>query len=693
MDIRFYLDLLLRRLHYVVLFVVLGTALGLTVALILPPRYVAEARLVVESQQIPDELAASTVMVQAGEQLQIIRQRILARSNLLDMAEEFGVYDGSAADPLSPDEKVSDMRSRIDIRTSGGGRGDNATLVDVSFSAERANLSAAVANQVVTLILEENVEMRTTVSGQTVEFFESEVGRLEQVLAQLGARVSDFQQQNRDALPESLEFRRGQLVAAQERAIGIARDIDQLEDRRTSLQLLYAQTGGLGLASQVEQSAEARELLRLRERFAASAAVMSEANPRRRILSEQIAVLEGIVAEQVFGSGDDEDGTAAPSPYDLQITDIENQIAFLEEQRARIAEQMEELTETINATPNNAIVLGGLQRDLENTRSQYDQAVSARARAEIGDTIEALSKGQRISIIENAIAPGQPNSPDRRKIVLAGFGGGLMAGLGLLVLLELLNSSVRRAVEIERALDITPIATLSYMRTRREILRRRLLIGAALAVVAAGVPLGIWAVDTYVKPVDLLIQDILDQLPNLSVLTGNRIEGFDGAHPDRHRQGPRRPRGARPGPCLRAPARAPPDPRRPTPCAPHGRRFPGGAARRAACAPAAFPPSRAGRRPPSSTGCGPGWCSGCRRKAGARSPSSRPPRATASPPSPRTSPSAAPGRRICAPCWWSWTCAAPGSVRSWTCPTGSTCRGCWPARRNWPITRCGCATT
>ena len=237
-------------------------------------------------------------------------------------------------------------------------------------------------------------------------------------------------------------------------------------------------------------------------------------------------MLEGIVAEQVSGSGDDEDGTAAPSPYDLQITDIENQIAFLEEQRARIAEQMEELTETINATPNNAIVLGGLQRDLENTRSQYDQAVSARARAEIGDTIEALSKGQRISIIENAIAPGQPNSPDRRKIVLAGFGGGLMAGLGLLVLLELLNGSVRRAVEIERALDITPIATLSYMRTRREILRRRLLIGAALAVVAAGVPLGIWAVDTYVKPVDLLIQDILDQLPNLSVLTGNRIGGF-----------------------------------------------------------------------------------------------------------------------------------------------------------------------
>mgnify|MGYP001173235482 CR=1 FL=1 len=87
MDLRFYFTLFLRRIHYVILLTVLGAGIGVTLALILPPRYVAEARLVVESQQIPDELAASTVRTDMIEQLQIIRQRILARNTLLDMAD------------------------------------------------------------------------------------------------------------------------------------------------------------------------------------------------------------------------------------------------------------------------------------------------------------------------------------------------------------------------------------------------------------------------------------------------------------------------------------------------------------------------------------------------------------------------------------------------------------------------------
>ena len=96
MDLKFYLALFLRRLPYFLIFVTLGTALGVTLARILPPVYLAEARLVVESEQIPDELAASTVRTQATEQLEIIQQRILTRDRLLEMANRLQIY---AAEP------------------------------------------------------------------------------------------------------------------------------------------------------------------------------------------------------------------------------------------------------------------------------------------------------------------------------------------------------------------------------------------------------------------------------------------------------------------------------------------------------------------------------------------------------------------------------------------------------------------
>ena len=69
---------------------------------------------------------------------------------------------------------------------------------------------------------------------------------------------------------------------------------------------------------------------------------------------------------------------------------------------------------SIEATPGNAIALDTLERDYANTRTQYDQAVANRARAETGDLIEALAKGQRISVIEQAIAPREPKARTAR---------------------------------------------------------------------------------------------------------------------------------------------------------------------------------------------------------------------------------------------------------------------------------------
>ncbi len=91
-DLKFYFSLFLRRLHYFLIVLTLGTVVGLTLAWMLPPVYVAEARLVVESEQIPDELAASTVQIAATEQLQIIQQRILTRDTLIEMANRLQIY-------------------------------------------------------------------------------------------------------------------------------------------------------------------------------------------------------------------------------------------------------------------------------------------------------------------------------------------------------------------------------------------------------------------------------------------------------------------------------------------------------------------------------------------------------------------------------------------------------------------------
>jgi uncharacterized protein involved in exopolysaccharide biosynthesis len=522
MDFRFYLSLFLRRLPYFLLFVVIGSVVGVTLARILPPVYVAEARLVVESEQIPDELAASTVRTEATEQLQIIQQRILTRDRLLEMANRLQIYapvsDGSSG-RLAPDEIVADLRERINIVTTGGGA--QATLVSVSFEAPTASLSATVTNEVVTLILQENIAMRTSVAGETLDFFAQEVERLDQELARQGAEILAFKNANKDALPDSLDFRRTQQSAAQERLLQLDREEAVLKDRRTRLVQIYEQTGQIEAGPAEPRTDEERQLQSLRDQMAQALSVLSPENPRVKMLAAQIEALEKVVAGQLVAGGG---APADPglSVYELQLADLDGQLQFIETQRAQIRAELEALRASIDATPGNAITIDTLERNFANTRMQYDLAIANRARAETGDVIEALAKGQRISIIEQAIAPRSPESPNRPLIAIGGVAGGIALGLGIVLLLELLNTAVRRPQDLTSKLGITPFATLPLMRTPGQVRSRRMIILAIFAAVILAIPAGLWALDTYYRPLDLLLDQLLNRL-GLAVLGGPSV--------------------------------------------------------------------------------------------------------------------------------------------------------------------------
>ena len=518
MDFKFYFLIFLRRLPYFTILVALGTAVGLFVALSLPPVYVAQALLVVESEQIPDELAASTVRTDASEQLQIIQQRIFARNRLLEMANRLDIYRGVGApdSPMTPDERLQDLRERANIRTSGGSRArgqSTATVVTVSFDAPTARMAAEVTNELVTLILQENVQMRTTVSGQTLEFFNQKVEELGLQLAQASSEIQRFQEANLESLPDSLDFRRSQQAAEQERLLELERTENQLRDRRDRLVALFEQTGEVGLVDNNARTIEEAQLQELKNQLSTASAVLSADNPRVAVLRAQIEALEETVATQRALDGRravGSDGNAL-TPFEVQLADLDGQLSFITEAKILIENNLDELAASIAQTPANALTLGRLERNFANLQAQYDQAIANQATAEVGDTIEALSKGQRISVIEQAIAPSEPIKPNRKRIAAMGVAAGLAMGAGFIILLELLNTAVRRPADIVNGLQITPLITLPYIRTAGQIWRRRLIIMFGILLVSVGLPAALWYVDTNIRPLQPIIESLLQR--------------------------------------------------------------------------------------------------------------------------------------------------------------------------------------
>ena len=83
------------------------------------------------------------------------------------------------------------------------------------------------------------------------------------------------------------------------------------------------------------------------------------------------------------------------------------------------------------------------------------------------------------------------------------------AAVGFNVLWEMLNRSIRRPVELTQGLGIQPIATIPYIRTAGEQRRKRTLILAVLALIVIGIPLALFAVDTYYLPLDELLGGVI----------------------------------------------------------------------------------------------------------------------------------------------------------------------------------------
>ncbi|MCZ0811232.1 MAG: GumC family protein [Pseudomonadota bacterium] len=502
-DFKFLFSLFLRRLHYFLIVALAVAAFGLTVAYTLPPSYSARATLLVESPQIPDDMAESTVRAGTDEVLQIIAQRIQTRAKLLDIAREFDVY--SDRPDISADDLVNDMRSRIAIDLPR--RRDAASFVYVSFRSDSGQMSAEVTNELVTRILDENRRLRTSVTGQTLEFFKQEVARLDQEMSEQGAKILKFKRNNQGALPDSLDFRRSRQASVQERVLQMERELSALRDRRARLTDLYERTGEVATDAE-DLTPEETRLQELRNQLASALVLYSDQNPRVKALRAQVEAAEKIVMEQRRRKGE---GNEALSAYEIQLADLDAQMEYILEEKASLVEELTALEESIDATPQNAIFLGTLERNYENLQVQYQQATRDLAAARTGDQIEAQSRGQRIAVVEQATVPRAPTSPPRKKIAAAGVAGGIGLGAAFVVLIEMLNRSVRRPADLTNRLGITPFVSIPYIRTRRQTIIRRTIIITALIIVTVGIPVGLYLVHLLYLPMDLLIEKGLEK--------------------------------------------------------------------------------------------------------------------------------------------------------------------------------------
>ena len=417
-----------------------------------PSTYRSEGLVLVETQQIPDDLIQSTVTSAAAERIQIIRQRVMTRDRMLNLMDKYPALRDSMQDDLVS-QQVEALRERVTIETirANNNRRGAAIAFRVGFDARDPEIARSVANDLITLFLDENVRARTERASETTGFLEGEAEKMRRRLDQTENAIADFKSENKDALPEHLNLYLSQLERARSQEIEIRR---QLEFENAQISLFEND-----LANIEPEEFDNPEYQRLEAELARLTALFKDSHPDVRAVRQQLASAEGF---------------QKTSRKNLAETVIEGKIQASTQQVKLLKDELDVLQGNITALETRVVRIPqveqgliSLNRDYEAVKRKYDQLVGNTMQAELAESLEQGRKAERFSLLEAPILPDQPHSPDRKKLL----GGGLAAAAGLPMALVLavgfFDNSVRGKSGVVRVLGQSPLVAVGQINPGR----------------------------------------------------------------------------------------------------------------------------------------------------------------------------------------------------------------------------------
>ena len=552
-----------RRTPMIVAFLA-ALVVAVIVAAAWPPTYISSATILIEQQEMPLDLVRSTISSNADQRLQVINQRVMITDNLLRIIQRYDLYPDERK-KRGRETILTMMRNDMSFRTIRAdvidprqGRPMQATIAfAVGFKSPSAESAAKVATELSSLYLEENLQNRRRLTDETTQFLSDEAGKLSKHIAELDEQISQFKEQHVNTVPEREPLNVQLLTRADDEKRDITARLNQIDQQLLYLnsQLtqvdptsqMFSQTGERVLTTsdrlkllrtQYEQASaiyapDHPDVVRMKREMEGlekiAGPVGDDGNDRTRQLQQAEADLVSAkeryapdhpdVArlERLVTALKSSDSSPAPAASDekkpdnpLYIQLMTQKESLLGERRSEEAKQVElttrakELERRLETSPLIERQYVAIARELENTQSKYREVRQKQMEAQLAQSLESERKGERFSLIEPAIVPQEPASPNRVLILVLGSVLALAAALGIAVLLEVADGSVRGRADVMSLLTAPPLAVVPWFENAQDRVARRRKQRYAVVAVVVAILIALAFVHFLYRPLDLL---------------------------------------------------------------------------------------------------------------------------------------------------------------------------------------------
>jgi polysaccharide biosynthesis transport protein len=425
-----------------------ASLLAVAAVMLWPDQYEATARLLISSQRIPDEFVRSTIAEGVAEQLNAMVGEALSRDSLVSLIEAHGLHHGPSG-AVAPDALLADVSKAIVVEPEKvldtGVKSPGFYIFAVRFTWRDPSQAAGVANELVTRLIDSNLDRRARQARLTTEFLRREAERAEAALKEQSEKVSRFKEEHRGELPAELATKVARLERLQSQRQALGLRISEGESRLVTLQT----QGG-------EADPRSTALATLESRLLSERTIHTAEHPNVLALERQVEALREEISTQPLGGSWSPSQRAAVSGVQLEISSLRQQLNLIER-------EMGELEAQVANTPSREEELNSLAQREEVLRQTYTEALRKVKEAELAESLELAQQGIQISKLEPAMPPGDPKIP-LWQLILGAVGGviGLVAAAG--VLLELTDPVVLSRGEIESLTGLSLLGNIPRAR-------------------------------------------------------------------------------------------------------------------------------------------------------------------------------------------------------------------------------------
>lgn len=439
------------RAHYliaIILFVVTVCA-GFGISSLMPKRYVSTTTLVFDVKS-PDPVAGMLMPLAPGfiaTQVEIIKsdrvsQRVV---KLLKLDEHPGLrqqWQEATEGKVTLDVWIGELLQRgLQVTPER-----QSTIINISYQGADPTFAALVVNAFAQVYIDVNIELRVDPARQAARWFGEQGKVMRENLEKAQTRLSEFQQQK--------------TIVTRDEQVDI--EMTKLKELSTQLSTVQNQTGeasskqraGADSLPEVLQNnlvvSLRTDITRQEIKLQDMAANLGKNHPQYQRAEAELAALK-------------KELEAATRQVTSGFASTRN---VGKDREAALLEAISAQKKRILQLRTERDQLAVLQRDVDAAQTGYDSVM----RRFNQTSLESQVTQTNVSVLNPAVVPTQPSSPNLRKNMTISVFLGLLLGLGAALLLELIDRRVRSVDDLAGMLELPVLAVFNKPRKQHRLL-------------------------------------------------------------------------------------------------------------------------------------------------------------------------------------------------------------------------------